>query len=243
MSGNKKHYDLIVSLGGNCTVAHNLLFRKMRYFSLPFDWVYIKDTKPIDYLTNAFGSDFSDFLLKENIVKVEGTEEHQIIYKDTKSGYFFPNHFCCESFNDKEYQNVYSTMKKRIDRMLSKIKEAKFVLFVLATSFEFDIKCVTNLLITLRNIYPDKHIDIRVMQFAASSDLEIINNNIVLNKYSRNCNNYDFTQTNYEWSWMDNLDVTKPNVSTKKRIMFLFTSLIPIKSVRKYMRAKYHVTK
>ena len=45
----KQEYDLIVSLGGNCMVANNLRYRNMRPFSLPFDWVYMIDEKPLKY--------------------------------------------------------------------------------------------------------------------------------------------------------------------------------------------------
>ena len=51
---DRRHYDLIVSLGANCSAAHNLRYRNMRPFSLPLDWVYIENDKPIKWLINAF---------------------------------------------------------------------------------------------------------------------------------------------------------------------------------------------
>ncbi len=44
MTGRKK-YDLVCSLGGNCSVAHNLIFRGLRKFALPFEWAFLDDIK------------------------------------------------------------------------------------------------------------------------------------------------------------------------------------------------------
>ena len=61
MSG--KTYDLVCSLGGNCTVAHNLFYRNKRYFSLPFDWLYMENETPVFKLAECFKNDFKDFCL------------------------------------------------------------------------------------------------------------------------------------------------------------------------------------
>ena len=63
----KQKFDLVFSLGGNCTAAHNLQYRGLRKFSLPFDWTYIVDEKAIYNLAEGFQTDFKYFLLKENL--------------------------------------------------------------------------------------------------------------------------------------------------------------------------------
>lgn len=53
-------YDLICSLGGNCSVAHNLLYRGLRKFALPFDWTYFEDISAIYKLAESFEVKFAD---------------------------------------------------------------------------------------------------------------------------------------------------------------------------------------
>ena len=93
-----KKYDLICSLGGNCSAAHNLKIRGLRNFSLPFDWCYIKNEKPIEYLTEGFENGFKNFLLKKNLEELKGNEYNEAHiscaqYKDSYTGYYFVNHF------------------------------------------------------------------------------------------------------------------------------------------------------
>ncbi|MCR5839069.1 MAG: papain-like cysteine peptidase, partial [Kiritimatiellae bacterium] len=54
-------YDLIFSLGGNCAAAHNLKIRRLRPYSLPFDWTYMVDERPIAWLISAIDSHMSGF--------------------------------------------------------------------------------------------------------------------------------------------------------------------------------------
>lgn len=63
-------YDLICSLGGNCSVAHNLLYRRLRKFALPFDWTYFEDISAIYKLAESFEVKFADQLKKENLVEL-----------------------------------------------------------------------------------------------------------------------------------------------------------------------------
>ena len=63
-------YDLIASLGANCSVAYELKRRFMRAFSLPFDWLCIDNSRTFAYLAHAFRHRFDDFMLKENLVEL-----------------------------------------------------------------------------------------------------------------------------------------------------------------------------
>ncbi len=125
MVGNKKEYDLIFSLGGNCAAAHNILYRGLRKYALPFDWTYMKD---------------------------------EIIY------------------------DFYNSIKM---------------------------------------IYSQKQIDFVVLNFGCKSENIVEKDNICIYRYSRKQNNYDYIQTNYEWSFLDNVEL----INTKKnrdKVMFKF---------------------
>lgn len=61
----KTEYDLIVSLGANCSVAHNLRFRGLRPVSLPFDWCYFVDDVSIHFWIDEVGHGFPGLLKRE----------------------------------------------------------------------------------------------------------------------------------------------------------------------------------
>ena len=236
-----QEYDLIVSLGGNCMVANNMRYRDMRPFSLPFDWVFMDDEKPLIYLIEGFRDRFRNLLLKENLVKVSGNESHKIIYKDLYTGYHFPNHFKEEILTDQEYLKVYDKLNMRIDRMLNAIDKSKSILFILAKDLAFKEENILTLYKTLVEIYPNKNIYFRIMQFSAEKNEEILlNNNILICKYSREQNLYDFTKTNYEWAFLDEIKISNL-FKTKKLSLFkkLFIMFCPIKEFRRELRNKF----
>ena len=171
MLSNKESYDYIISLGGNCTVAHNLRFRNMRPFSLPLDWVYIEDEKPILWLTKAFKNNFADFCLKENLQLQPATPEHEVIYFDKASGYYLPNQFT-RIFTDTngEYEKFYAKLQTRIKRLYSAIQTSKRILFVLATTKKINPTCVAELQKELNQLFPDVEMDFRVMLFASTQE-------------------------------------------------------------------------
>lgn len=238
---SKQEYDLIVSLGGNCMVAGNLRYRNIRPFSLPFDWVFMDDEKPLKYLVEGFKNRFINLLLKENLVKVASNEAHKIIYKDLYTGYYFPNHFKEESLTDQEYLKVYNKLHLRINRMLNAIDKSKTILFILAKDLAFKEEDILTLYKTLVEIYPIKNFYFRIMQFSAEINEEkLLNNNILICKYSREQNLYDFTKTNYEWAFLDDIKIS--NLFINKKISLLkklFIILCPIKEFRRELRKKF----
>ena len=148
-------YDLICSLGGNCAIAYNLRYRNMRYFSLPFDWTYIKDEKPIEFLTYCFKGEknFKDIALKSNLELVEVDKKNdghrdKIKYRDNLSKFYFFNHFTEPIEMGGVYDNFKKTFDKRIDRMLELIEKSSKILFILSTSFDFELSYFYNLFYT-----------------------------------------------------------------------------------------------
>ncbi len=219
MSGDKQQYDLVCSLGGNCAVAHNLRWRNMRAFSLPFDWVFITDVKPIEYLATAFANRFSDFFLRENLIQVAGTASHGVVYMDKVSGYYFPNHFLKPISTLEDYERVAQRMRRRVQRLYEKIENAQKILFVLATDFAFDVSCVRGLQTALRELYPDKQLTFKVLQFGAAKDMETSGRDLTVTTYRRRMNDYDLYKTNWEWSFLDSIALPyKSEERNRKRI-------------------------
>lgn len=227
----KKEYDLIVSLGENCMVANNLRYRLMRPFSLPFDRVYMENERTLRYLIEGFKDRFSRLLLKDNIEKIKGSDEHKIVYKDNYSGYCFPNHFENEILTDNEYKKVHDTLRRRIDRLFNSLENSYSILFILAGELSFNEEDILEFKKTLLKLYPAKDITIRVMIFNYKDNEEnVIDNNISIYKYIRPMNLYDFTKTNYEWSFLD--DIKLSNVNYKKNSIKLFSLKIKDKKYR-----------
>jgi hypothetical protein len=228
----KRAYDLIISLGGNCAAAHNLHFRNMRPFSLPFDWLYIDDDKPLKYLAEGFKNNFKDFCLKENLVhfdKISGNPEHsgKMKYKDVFTGYNFVNHFEKPIENKEEYNKVYDKLRKRIRRLFTVIDKSKKILIIVSSGkMEIDEKTIMPICKTLTEIYPLKHFDFELISFAASKDSYKQLPNCNIRTFVRKENLYDYTNTNFEWSFLDNIRLSGLFGGVRRDFPILFGKLL-----------------
>ena len=216
-----KKYDLICSLGGNCMIASQLRQRGMRPFSLPFDWCYFTTTQAIKYLCEGFKDDFKNFLLKENLVPLEGEEYNtnhtdKAQFKDTYTGYYFANHFPLNVPLSKSYCRVNKKIQKRIKRLIKAIKKSKKILFMISTVIEIDISEIENLKQALQEKYPSKVFDFRIISFGRNKDEIIEKENILIKNYERKDNFYDFVRTNIEWQYMVDNIVLNPQKTFAK---------------------------
>lgn len=210
-----KEYDLIFSQGANCSVAHNLRYRGIRKYSLPFDWCYIEDKIALQKLIEGFKNNFSDFCKKENMLKVQGNLHHNVIFKDEYSGYFFPNHFEQENLDLIAYNKFKQKFDRRINRLQDILKQSKKVLFVFAS----DIKVSQEIFIELKNtveaLYPNLKLDMEVLLFEQDCNESFGIENINFNFYKREINLYDMQKTNFEWAFLDDLKLNKYIRNTK----------------------------
>ena len=246
-----KEYDLICSLGGNCSAAHNLRFRNLRKFSLPFDWCYMVDESPVLKLAECFQNNcLLKIACKDNLMPLTDEEERSVMfhsdtvhYKDQYSGFYFVNHFH-KTLQDGGYEDFRKSFENRLLRLVEYIEKSQNILFVLATAFEFDIKAVLELQSVLTQKYPAKSIDFHIMMFNSTND-ETINKNpsLVINKFKRKHNVYDFIKTNFEWHFLDNVKNSKLLPFGNKLSAFerLFIKICPFKKFRKELRKIYSV--
>ncbi len=158
MDTNKEKFDFVCSLGGNCMAASQLRQRGLRTFSLPFDWLYIKDEQTLYKLAECFKNNFKTFMLKENMRPVSQQEfpnnghPDRIFYQDMMSGYYFLNHFDKELDVDNEYEKVSKKIKRRIERLNRLIKKSNRILFLLSSTFEISEDSILFLSNTLKEI-------------------------------------------------------------------------------------------
>lgn len=207
-----KKYDLVFSIGGNCAAAHNLRFRGLRKFSLPFDWTYIKDESALYKLADEFENNFKNSLILKNLQelsKEEYSQDHndKIQYKDLATGYYWVNHFSQKIDNNiKEYKKVKQKFDKRVTRLDNYIKKSQTILLLLSTNFSVNIEPCRYLINTLNKKYPNKIFDIKVSSFGCQNNTSIEEHNIIINHYQRELNLNDFIKTNIEWDFLNTIN-------------------------------------
>lgn len=247
MDGSKKTYDLICSLGGNCTVGNALRFRNLRKFSLPFDWCYIVDEKPIYKLAECFKNNtLSEIAKKENLTPLTENEEKgvshsgTIHYKDKYSGFYFVNHFY-DTVENGGYIPFREKFDRRIKRLIDYIESSNSILFILGVGFEFNINAVYELKNILKNKYPNKKIDFEIIEFNCNEDKITIEEDLTVRKYKRDLNNYDFTKTNFEWAFLDEIKTSKLFKAKIPLWKKLLIKLCPIKEFRMHLKKIYQL--
>ena len=221
MAGNKKSYDLVCSLGGNCAAAHNLKWKGLRLYAYPFDWTYVTEVKSIYKLAESFKNNFSDILLRENLKELPANPDHKnnIQYEDKKTNIVWPNHFKYKIENDKEYQKVKQKIDRRCKRLLEHINKADKILFLFSLNFEVEIKIFVDFLTFLSNLYPNKKIDLKILCFNCKTNEKLKQGNLELLKYQRAMKDSDFNKTNQDWSFLD--DIILSMSIKQKTIYFL----------------------
>ncbi|MBS4774058.1 MAG: hypothetical protein KHX55_07295 [Proteobacteria bacterium] len=216
---SKRKFDLVCSLGGNCSAAHNLRYRKKRYHSLPFDWCYIVDEKPVYKLAECFKNDSFELIAqKDNLRSLTPEEEEKnvnhpdtIHYKDDWSNYYFVNHFY-KTIENGGYTEFYKKFSKRIKRLLKEIDNSKNILFIISSPFEFNKNAVLELQNVLAEKYPNKCFSFELVEFnCKNNEISDENPNFTIRKIKRDLNDYDFLGTNFEWAFLDNIIVRNPN--------------------------------
>ena len=218
-------YDFVVSLGGNCSAAHNLRFRGMRYCAYPFDWVAMSSGKCVAYLAQGFRNGFRDFMLEENCKLVPGNAAHRIVVKDVATGFLFPNHFTREDFH-AEFPTVAAKMRRRLDRLMNDLARAKAVMLILAAELPFDADDLRALEAAIRESFPGLKAVIRVMRFGAESDsVERLSECLEIYSYRRPRNDYDFYKTNFEWAFLDDVRMFPQKKSRRTFLRFFSLKL------------------
>lgn len=219
-------YDAIISLGGNCGAASQLRMRGLRPLSLPFDWTYMDGPETIEWLAKGFSNGFVDFCIKDNLVPIERDSVSGLApykYKDMVSGYNFIHHFWKSAETDAGYHVTYDVLRRRTDRLLSLVNRCSSILFILATNFTYDPDIAVRFLETLRGMYPEKTIDLHVLQHCATFYSPCIlaekwpeDMPFTGGRYARRIFTYDFSRTDTEWEFLDKITLT--NHGTPKKI-------------------------
>lgn len=234
-------YKLIVSLGGNCAVAHNLRLRNLRPYSLPFDWVYLVDDQPIRFWIDEISCGFSNLLRKKNMIEMRpGDKEYASAHADVKqyidkaSGYRFVNHFKQSVEVSGVYEKVSASIRKRVNRLINSFSQGGDFLLVLATRVDVPIELLQKLVKVLSVQFPRGHFTVRYMHFEQQLDNIEECEGVIVQNIRRSINKYDAIKTNWEWHFLDDLKVSEcdnPLVLQKSRNRRIIKTFLMVASL------------
>ncbi|MGZ9586208.1 DUF1796 family putative cysteine peptidase [Paenibacillus marinisediminis] len=126
----KQDYDVIVSLGTNCQVAHQLKKNGLRSFAGPFDWFVFES---LSHMSNLFKNNMQGLYEPHNTIAIE-KHDNTFVVKDER--------YTCLSYHDfhvsegqseitlKSYNMFIKKLSQRIINMKRRIQEGKKVLLV-----------------------------------------------------------------------------------------------------------------
>lgn len=236
MKLRENQYDLIASLGANCSAAHNLEIRGLRPVALPFDWTYVVDESPYVWMSEHICNGFRGICMKENLEEItpassEWKDAHadRVKYIDKGSGFRFVNHFSRPVDSVGEYARVHSALSRRTERFFEMIGKSSRVLFVAATHVRISPETFLALRRSFSVRFPDVGFDFVYMRFstARDEDLPAYGEGTRLIPVERAQNEYDFTHTNFEWSFMDSLGLSGRFQTTRDRLMHISLGVWP----------------
>lgn len=210
----KEHnFDLMVSLGGNCSAAGQLKQRTLQTYSLPFDAFFLRDEIDIRKMLKAFANDFNGCFNKLNLRLLTGEErgnsELKYQYQDMVSGYNIIHLFHDSKDNPDEYRRCVDILNRRLKRFYEYCETAKTICFFLTLTYEISMDLVLECYETLKERFNTKEISLVVVNFSCERDEFIESEHIEIRKIKRPANDYDFYRSNIEWIWLEDFTLNQ----------------------------------
>ena len=208
-----EEYDLICSLGANCSASNQLKKRGLRQIALPFDWTWFNTSKAVNSLAEGFGVGFSNFMSAEKLRKLEKNEysnwhSDRWQYEDLNTEVKYFNHFYKTANEEAEKQRVIDIFRKRCKRFDYLLQNSKNVLLILSVVCDIDIESIKNLLRAIQEKYPACKICLHFQAFNCRKDECYQDGYLKIAKYKRMENVYDYLETNFEWSFLDKVKLS-----------------------------------
>ncbi len=252
----KKNYDLIFSLGEACSSTQALIKANLRIASYPFDWLFGSN-----FLgrVHILVSEFKDFLNKEDLVSLSyhnGDLNNLCnVYKNTHTQLTLNHDFSAHIPFEKSYPQVLEKYNRRIRRLLNNLKNATSILIVfIETPTNSEHTSDHDIILGYQQIlkkYPNKHIDLLYIQH----DLSFSPSNYQTEELSKNIikitANYKKQKQGVPPYAVENRILKKflnqyrlnipVSIKIKKIFLCFLIKCLPIKSIRKKLKRKYHV--
>lgn len=252
MSGKSK-YDFVFSLGEACSCTQALRSSNLQYASYPLDWLFGSDFNGrVDILI----SEFNQFIERSDLQY--SYSERSIscdAYFNNKNQITFNHDFPAGVPLEESYPMVAEKYQRRINRLLDNIKNADSVLIVYIETpnnknhtSDKDIICGWE---KIKEKYFNKKIDLLYFMNDATLPPKSVKKENITPNITKVTANYKNQAPNVVPYAVDN-DVLKrvlKQYSLKTSLGFkikqitkkILIKLIPIKSIRKNLRKKYHV--
>ena len=252
MSGKSK-YDFVFSLGEACSCTQALRSSNLQYASYPLDWLFGSDFNGrVDILI----SEFNQFIERSDLQY--SYSERSIscdAYFNNKNQITFNHDFPTGVPLEESYPMVAEKYQRRINRLLDNIKNADSVLIVYIETpnnknhtSDKDIICGWE---KIKEKYFNKKIDLLYFMNDTTLPPKSVKKENITPNITKVTANYKNQAPNVVPYAVDN-DVLKrvlKQYSLKTPLGFkikqitkkILIKLIPIKSIRKNLRKKYHV--
>lgn len=213
--GEDRRYDVIASLGGNCSVAFQLMHRGKRPCAYALDWTLVDDARAIAYLPEGIRTRFAAWCQKENLIEYDepGVEYGKKVlkYEDTLTGFRFMHHFHGEIGQGAYYEDAKKKLDCRMARFYERMSKAKRAYLILSTKFPIAREDAQNILEALDSVFPGVHVRLRILMFAAKEQISetCMDGRLELCSYIRPLDlHYDMYYTAPEWKFMDELHLS-----------------------------------
>lgn len=123
-------YDLIVPLGTACLCAITLNENRLRFRSLPFDWVSGGNIISRSQLIATQFRDWLSYSQLEYVGEQDGDRHVKDIYRNKLTDIHFVHDFTKGCDFDEQYKQVVSKYERRIARLYDLFKKSRRILFV-----------------------------------------------------------------------------------------------------------------
>lgn len=113
-----KKYDLYIPLGSFCLNAMTLNKLKLRYCSLPFDWL---TPVKLNFALELIKNNFNNFISKDKLALYGINHGIYIGYKNIDNGLVFLHDFTKYETFEQQYQKIEEKYSRRISRLYEQL--------------------------------------------------------------------------------------------------------------------------
>lgn len=207
---SSRRYDCLIPFGFNCAPAHQLKIRKLRRYSLPFDWLWAENSgDALEHNLRLIETRFSGWLQAEHL---EYADRRDLLgaggrtsVRDKMAGLTFLHDFFTMG-DPAELEQVREKYARRINRLYTVAGAAgRILLLVFGTSRQLDRERLVDAQARFRKVFPQAEVDIfAVITKSSRMVFEADDATGLYVAYTtRETHPYDYEQTSPEWAWLD----------------------------------------
>jgi hypothetical protein len=140
-------------------------------------------------------------------------------YKDLATGFRFIHDFHRPIDGKRVFDKVHKQYVKRIKRLYERIEKSSRIFILLNSRWRIRRELVEDFHAMLETKWPRKIFTIVVVSFSQTIDEKFVLGDYgMIYNYAREENSYDYFQTNFEWEFLDRIELRQNDVSKKRYI-------------------------